>query len=136
QLGVDLTVHAIGFGMKKGSEGLKQVQCFADYTGGQFFAADNARELTQALEQVSVAKPEPPAKVEVQLQATNQKGGPIIQKGLVWTVRHGASGEVLYQSQSPEGPVAVKLPRGVHDVSVLRVSDEAGADGEIETGTN
>ncbi|MDN5874822.1 MAG: hypothetical protein L0H29_10625, partial [Sinobacteraceae bacterium] len=108
----------------------------AENTGGQFFAANNAKELTEALAQVSVAKPQPPAKVEVKLRATDQKGGPVIEQGLIWTVRNGATGKVVYQSAAPEGSVAVEMLRGVHDASVLRVSDEAGADGEIETGTN
>ncbi len=136
ELGVDLTVHAIGFGMQDGAVGLAQVRCLAENTGGRFFAANNASELATALQEVSEAEPTPPTTVKVTLHATDQKDGPRIEKGLLWTVRHGASDDVLYQSQGTEGTVEIELPRGVHKVHVERVADEAQADGEIETGTN
>lgn len=51
--GVDLTVHVIGFGIKKGE--IKGLKCLADATGGTYFSAGNAAELTRALQQ-TVAK--------------------------------------------------------------------------------
>ncbi len=65
------------------------------------------------------------------LEATDQRGGPVIKNDLVWTVRHGASGDVLHESDAG-GRIVVELPRGVHDVSVRRVSDGATAEGEIK----
>lgn len=51
--GVDLTVHVVGFGLKKGE--VKGLKCLADATGGTYLSANNAKELTRALEQ-TVAK--------------------------------------------------------------------------------
>lgn len=145
KLGVGLTVHTIGFGLGSEEAGAKeQLICMAKETGGRFFEADDATELRDALAQVSnekpVAKPAPakvaakvPATVETTLNATDQDGGPLITKGLIWTVRHGATGKVIYTSEET-GAAHPELPRGVHDVSVRRVSDGAKAEGKIDAG--
>ena len=52
QAGVDFTTHVIGFDVKGEAEALMQMQCIASETGGRFLTADNAEELTAALEQV------------------------------------------------------------------------------------
>lgn len=152
KLGVGLTVHTVGFGLGAEEAGAKgELKCMADATGGRFFVADDADQLRDALRKISAAasaKPkvvEPaPAKAEpapapkpaavavgmATLEATDQKGGPVIKQGLVWTVSHGASGEVIYKSDA-SGTVEVEIPRGVHDVSVMRESDGATAKGEI-----
>ncbi len=153
KLGIGLTVHTVGFGLGKEEAGAKgELKCMAEATGGRFFIADDADQLRDALKKISVApagkakaaKPAPakaeptrapePAAVatgKAVLEATDQKGGPVIKKGLVWTVRHGASGEVLHTSDAT-GTLEVELPRGVHDVSVRRASDGATVEGEIK----
>ena len=143
KLGVGLTVHTIGFGLGAKEAGAKeQLICMAKATGGQFFEADDAAELRNALAQVSnekpVSKPAPapaklPATIEAALNATDQDGGPLITKGLIWTVRHGATKKVIYTS-AETGVAHPELPRGVHDVSVRRVSDGAKAEGKIDVG--
>ena len=70
QLGVDLTVHVIGFDIKK-IEDQAQLRCLAENTGGQFISADNASELSQALA-VTVSEPEPEPLPEAALNAPNK----------------------------------------------------------------
>ncbi|OWJ79759.1 vWA domain-containing protein [Haematobacter missouriensis] len=55
EAGVDFTTHVIGFDVRGEAEALMQMQCIADETGGRFFTADNAEELTAALQQVVAA---------------------------------------------------------------------------------
>ena len=152
-MGIGLTVHTVGFGLGEEEAGAKgELKCMADATGGRFFVADDAKELKDALAQISVAPstksktaepalakadpapaPEPAAipTGKASLEATDQQGGPVIRQDLVWTVRHGATGEVLHESDAT-GKLEVELPRGVHDVSVVRGSDGATAEGEIK----
>lgn len=52
--GVDFTAHVVGFDIAEPEE-IAQLQCLADNTGGQFFSANDADELADALEKVSVA---------------------------------------------------------------------------------
>lgn len=149
KLGVGLTVHTVGFGLGAEEAGARgELSCIAEATGGRFFVAEDAAELRAALDEISAtpvpaapepstpAPPEPPAvpMVDVTLEATDQIGGPMIREGLVWTVHHGATGELLHESDEV-GALKVKLPRGVHDVTVRRVSDGASAKGEISRAT-
>lgn len=135
KLGIGLTVHTIGFGLGKEDAGAKdELRCMAEATGGRFFEADDAAELREALSEVSTEESATvPDTVEATLKATDQDGGPLIQQGLVWTVRHGATGKVLYTSDET-GTAHPELPRGVHDVSVRRVSDGVTAEGQIDAG--
>src|SRR5699024_149269 len=135
-LGVNLTVHTVGFGLPEAEAGNAEVQlqCLAENTGGQSFMAENAAQLSDALEQVVEAEPEPtpePETIEVTFKATDQEGGPVIEHGLIWIVRDGGSGDIVYESDGPEGVLETDLEKGIKDVSVVRVEDEAGADGEI-----
>ena len=145
KLGIGLTVHTVGFGLGAEEAGAKgELSCIAEATGGRFFVADDADELRDALDQISAVQaapaaaaepapaPEPPAAatVEVTLVATDQVKGPAITRGLAWTVRHGATGEILHES-ADAGSIQVDLPRGVHDVSVRRIADGASAEGQI-----
>ena len=50
--GIDFTAHVIGFNVTDPID-LSQLQCMAENTGGQFVAAANASELSQALQSVS-----------------------------------------------------------------------------------
>ncbi|MEN1928892.1 VWA domain-containing protein [Luteimonas sp. MJ250] len=143
KMGIGLTVHTVGFGLGAEEAGAKgELSCIAEATGGRFFLADDADELRAALDQISAAQvapaakpapaaePAPVATVEISLSATDQEKGPTIRQGLTWTVRHGATGEILHE-QAEAGAIKVKLPRGVHDVTVQRASDGASAEGQI-----
>ena len=142
ELGVNLTVHTVGFGLPEAEAGNAetQLQCLASHTGGQFFLARDAQELRDALGTISETPPanqaekQPatePEKIEVTLQATDQEGGPAIEDNLIWTVRDGASEDILYESAQPEGVITVELTKGIKDIDVLRVDDQAGTTGEI-----
>src|SRR5699024_10578207 len=43
----------------------------------------------------------------------------------------GASEDILYESAQPEGVITVELTKGIKDIDVLRVDDQAGTTGEI-----
>lgn len=142
ELGVNLTVHTVGFGLPEAEAGHaeEQLQCLAKHTGGQFFLAKDADELRLALGTISETQPateadkpaEPkPQTIEVTLQATDQKGGPVIDDGLIWTVKDGGTGETLYESEQPEGAASVALTKGIKDIEVVRVADQAQAKGDI-----
>src|SRR5699024_3989962 len=127
ELGVNLTVHTVGFGLPEAEAGNAetQLQCLASHTGGQFFLARDAQELRDALGTISETPPanqaekQPatePEKIEVTLQATDQEGGPAIEDNLIWTVRDGASEDILYESAQPEGVITVELTKGIKDI--------------------
>lgn len=59
KLGVDLTVHTIGFGLDN-QGAVAQLQCMAAKTGGTYSTADNASELEAALTKTVAATPAPP----------------------------------------------------------------------------
>ncbi|MEL6503112.1 MAG: VWA domain-containing protein [Pseudomonadota bacterium] len=61
--GIDFTAHVVGFGLTKKESA--QLQCIADNTGGKFFTADNATQLTDALAKTVVAVSEQAAKKPV-----------------------------------------------------------------------
>lgn len=66
--GVDFTTHVIGFGLTE-EEG-QQVACLAEETGGSYLKADDAGQLSEALEQTvaEVAQPEPEPEPEPEPQ--------------------------------------------------------------------
>jgi Ca-activated chloride channel family protein len=126
--GVDFTVHVVGFGLASETEsaGLK---CLAEATGGKYFSAKNAGELTRALSQ-TVAAPSAPAApklASVTLRATELAGGPEVTAGLTWTVKSAAGAPVLVKANA--GVIEAPLPPGSYQVSVVRTSD--GLKGEV-----
>src|SRR5699024_5762904 len=76
-----------------------------------------------------------PETVTVTLKATDQEGGPVIGDGLIWIVRDSASGDIVYESDAPEGVLTAELEEGATNVSVVRVADEANADGKLDVGS-
>ncbi|WP_376691061.1 VWA domain-containing protein [Wenzhouxiangella sp. EGI_FJ10409] len=58
ELGIDFTAHVVGFDVED-SEDQAQLRCLAENTGGRFFSAADASELSDALEAVSQPEPEP-----------------------------------------------------------------------------
>lgn len=104
--GVDFTAHVVGFGLSR--EQGAQVSCVAAETGGRYFQADNATDLSAALSQTVIAAaplpaPEPaqPAKVrpkhnlQINVQVTEDspplKEGEI-QKLALWLVPQDGRG--------------------------------------------
>ena len=104
KLGVNFTAHVIGFGVdKKTSE---QLQCIARNTGGLYFPANNAEQLSVALKQI-VAK----AKV-ISIRAMDEKNGGIFHKVIDWKLINQDTEEVISLKGSGAG------------VEILLVGDE------------
>lgn len=130
KLGVDLTVHTVGFGLESGEakNARAQLQCMAQATGGQFFNADNAEELADALNKVAVPAPAAaPVAIKTQLEATDEKGGGVIKTGLTWTVSEADTGKVIHEAPD-SGVLALDLAPGVKKVKVVRGADGATAE--------
>lgn len=125
--GADLTVHVIGFDISEENE-KAQLRCIAENTGGVFVPASNADELTKALQTTVIETKAAPA-TNLYLRATELEGGPVIDEGLVWTVRPAAGGEPVV-SQDNAGRVDATVPPGTYDVEVTRPSD--GLKGEAK----
>ncbi len=70
KLGVDFTVHVVGFDL--GNEDVKTLSCLADNTGGKFLQASNADELTEAFGEVVEAVQEPEPEPEPVVQAETE----------------------------------------------------------------
>lgn len=62
--GIDFTVHVIGFDLI--NQDTSSLRCLAEETGGQYLAADNARELGNAVGTVVAQAPAPEPKPEPQ----------------------------------------------------------------------
>src|SRR5699024_117082 len=127
ELGVDLKVHTVGFALEEGSEGLEQLQCMANNTGGQFFATQNAEELATALTSITQEEATAATDLKASFIATNGSDGPAIKEGLIWAIYEADSETPTYTSD-PTGPFNTELTPGEYTVSVLRISDEAAAE--------
>ena len=121
--GVHFTAHIIGFGLASDTEAAG-LRCLAQATGGRYFGAKNARELTAALAETVAAPaeaPKKPALAHVTLRATELDGGPEVTSGLTWEVKP-ASGAAVF-AKSDGGVEQVDVPPGSYDVRVSRASD-------------
>jgi Ca-activated chloride channel family protein len=130
--GVDFVVHVIGFGLASDTEsaGLK---CLAEATGGRYFGAHNAGELTAALGE-TVAAPvapaaAPPTLAHVILRATELDGGPEIASGLTWTIAPPAGAPVFEKSDA--GVTETDVAPGAYAVTVERGSDHAKGESKL-----
>ncbi len=121
--GVDFTAHVVGFDIATARD-RQQLQCLAENTGGTYFNASNAAELSQALEQTVVQNPEPEPEPPTRLtmKATELEGGVSIASGLQWTVQQAGGGDTLFRADSA-GDASTELPPGVYDIYVERTSD-------------
>jgi Ca-activated chloride channel family protein len=128
QTGVGFTAHVIGFDVAE-EEDRRQLQCLAENTGGKFLTASNASELSEALETVSTApEPEPePQRVDVVFEAIAGEGGPVITRGLVWTLANSDTGETVLDGFDV-ATVNMALEPGNYMVSVERAEDGARAE--------
>lgn len=94
--GVDFTAHVIGFDVASEPEARAQMQCIADNTGGQFLTADNATELSAALEQIVAALPTP-MRIEAGIPpAFNMPTRPV-----TWTLLDQAGGVISTGTPGP-----------------------------------
>jgi len=88
--GVNFTAHVIGFDVASEPEARAQMQCIADNTGGQFLTADNAAELSAALNQI--VEVVMPVQTRIEAVVVPQMTPPT--RPVTWTVL-GTAGEVI-----------------------------------------
>jgi Ca-activated chloride channel family protein len=125
--GVDFTTHVIGFDVRGEAEALMQMQCIADETGGHFLTADNARELTDALREVTAAP------VSAAFTFTANLGGEETGNQTVWDQPSAPldlpllPGEVIWEISDTQfnpvrsgtgNPLTLELPFGDYIVTV------------------
>ncbi|MDJ0824032.1 MAG: VWA domain-containing protein [Rhodobacter sp.] len=122
EAGVDFTAHVIGFDVSDPAD-RAQLACLAEETGGTFRTASDAGELADAL--LVVAEPPAPEPFDVTFNAKEGPGGPVISKGLAWTVTD-AAGATLLQGGSDMTPTLELLP-GAYTAAVTRDKDGASA---------
>ncbi|MBY6153198.1 VWA domain-containing protein [Vannielia litorea] len=125
QAGVDFTAHVVGFDVSE-AEALRQMQCIADETGGQFIEASNAAELADAMVAVVDVEEEPapePVAVthEVRFRATAGEGGPFISEPLAWEISQEGT---PVGTTTLEAAPTVSLEAGAYQVTATRPSDD------------
>ncbi|MCP5039348.1 MAG: VWA domain-containing protein [Rhodobacteraceae bacterium] len=134
ETGVSFTAHVIGFDVTDPAT-QAQLQCLAEETGGTYLSADNADELSEALQEVAEATPEPePVPVTVTFRATEGKNGPVINSDLVWNMATDEGG-IFYEYEAASQISHDLLPGG-GQVSVLRTTDETSAEATFTVGTS
>ncbi|MBF9060882.1 VWA domain-containing protein, partial [Rhodobacterales bacterium HKCCSP123] len=105
--GVGFTAHVIGFDVAAEPEARAQMQCIAEGTGGMFLTADNAAELSTALQQVVQA----PVAVPVLMQAVVTPGNTPPSRPVTWTILTTA-GEILSDGIAGPAISADLMPGG------------------------
>jgi Ca-activated chloride channel family protein len=77
KLGVDFTAHVIGFDLPEG-KAREQLQCLAGNTGGEYFEARDAGELTKAISEAVSASTQPgPAPASVRAEGPAVVAAPV-----------------------------------------------------------
>ncbi|WP_420398215.1 VWA domain-containing protein [Nioella sp.] len=118
QAGIDFTAHVIGFDVDE-PEGIAELQCLAENTGGQFLTASNAEELADALSQVAVA-PTPPPMTDVTLRAVVVPGQTAPVSPLLWEIFDANGAVVMGRTEQPS--IQTALPPGNYQVWLSRVA--------------
>ena len=106
---IDFTAHVVGFDVGSDAAALAQMQCIADETGGQFLTADNAEELSQALQTVS-ADPEPVG-VTMTFSAVIGDDAQLIQSPVLWDIN---SDDGLIGEDMENNPLTIDILEGAY----------------------
>ena len=132
--GVDFTVHVVGFDVT--AEEAASFSCLAERTGGQFFTARNAGELTNALDtavqDVAAVEPEPEPVAEpepepeqsgpnLKLSAVPAESAEVMTSGPYWIVYEptaDADGKRKEVKRSGSAISTLELPPGKYWVEV------------------
>ncbi len=150
--GVDFTVHVVGFDVT--AEEAASFSCLAERTGGQFFTARNAGELTDALDtavqDVAAAEPEPepepaaepepePAQTgpNLKLSAVPAEGAEVMTSGPYWVVFEptaDANGKRKEVKRSGSAVSTLELPPGKYWVEVSLKNARQAREIEIPDG--
>lgn len=126
EAGVDFTAHVIGFDVKGEAEALMQMQCIADETGGRFLTADNATELTLALQEVAAPtagpftftahqSPERMGPEPVFFWPNEPPSAPLVAGEVFWQL---SDNEFNFVSEASGNPLTLDLPFGDYIVTV------------------
>lgn len=126
QTGVDFTADVVGFDVSGDPKALSQLRCLAKTTGGRFFTAANAQQLSNALRAVSKPPPKP-VKTDVRFEATDGKGGQTITRGLVWALTNQKTGKALVLHFKVD-QLRMSVTPGAYKVRVMRPRDGARAE--------
>lgn len=132
KLGVDLTVHTVGFGLDN-QGAVSQLKCLAEKTGGTYTTAENADELEAALTKTVEAAPVPPP--EPAAPAFNVTGHVVMAEGVelsqgyesaTWEFFDVVDGQKGHWIQTEYGTdIKINLPR-TGDF-IVRVTDDVAS---------
>lgn len=147
--GVKFTAHVVGFDLSNDEE-LAQLQCIADRTGGKFLTADNADELTRALQQVTTATPvvaepkltrEPPElrpydpkenAPRLRFVARIGETGPLLNEGVSFALSEVKTGDVL----AGENGIFLDLKPAIYRVTAQLAANGAEVSREVLVNQN
>ncbi len=121
ETGIDFTAHVIGFDVD--GDAAVQLECLATETGGKFLLAENASELSGALEQVATAPPAPPQPVAVTFRAMIEDSGAPLEAGVVWSVMPSGDDQSLLENEAVASPV-LELEAGTYSARALWIETE------------
>ena len=127
-VGIDFTAHVIGFDVKGEAEALMQMQCIAEETGGRFLTADNADELSAALQevtQVAVAEILSPGSLTLRAVLDNENG-PEITDPIIWNI---VGPETNLEGEN--NPLMLSPKSGVYSITGYHVVFEQTQTAEI-----
>ncbi len=123
--GIDFTVHVVGFDVSD-KQGLEQLRCMAKNTGGEFFAAANAKALRDALvtavKKVEEKKPDPNAKRNVHLYTVLKAGGPKVGGAWFYVYKDADGKRVQVASSGYGSERSFKLAPGDY-VAMAKLGD-------------
>jgi Ca-activated chloride channel homolog len=127
--GADFTVHVVGFALESETESAG-LRCLAEATGGRYFAARDAQQLSAALiATVAAPLPAPPVAApttgHIVLRATELDGGPEIASGLAWRVAAAGSEPVF--SADNAGVAEATIAPGKYVAQVQRADGSKGS---------
>lgn len=92
--GIDFTAHVIGFDIASRADQAK-IACIASATGGRYFNARNAGELSEALKSSTEAASAEPAGFPVTFSAVEAETGNAVAGAVDWTVVDAASEQLV-----------------------------------------
>lgn len=119
--GIMITMHVVGFGIAE--KDLSPLECIAQAGGGRYFSANNAGELSDALEKTVAEAPAGNAFLSVKATLEGKLTDAsvrVIQKGNPKDIANGRT----YES-SETNPRLLQIPAGTYDVTVEALSIES-----------
>lgn len=129
--GVKITMHVVGFGIA--DKDLSSLECIAQAGGGQYFPANNAAELSKALENTVEEMPAGDAFLSIKTLLHGQ-----LTDATVKVTKKGEAKEMItgrtYES-AETNPRVMQLPSGTYEVLVEAVNIDSRPSRKIENAT-